>query len=99
MSFGPESQLEKILADELDKEKISYTCQYRVYDRTNDLVPKYTLDFCIKAGGKLIGIECDGEAYHTDTRRDVDRSAYLYSKGIAVIAVCRIVCSRACSII
>lgn len=57
MSFGPESQLEKILADELDKEKISYTCQYRVYDRTNDLVPKYTLDFCIKAGGKLIGIE------------------------------------------
>lgn len=43
------------------------------------------MDFYIKAGNKLIGIECDGSTYHRDKKRDLERSAYLYSKGIAII--------------
>lgn len=85
MILGPQSVIEKLLADALDREGIPYECQYRVYNKLNDLQPRYTMDFCIKAGNKLIGIECDGDAYHRDKKRDLERSAYLYSKGIAII--------------
>lgn len=85
MILGPQSVIEKILADALDKEGIPYECQYRVYDKLNDLQPRYMLDFCVKVNNKLIGVECDGEAYHRDKQRDMERSAYLYSKGIAIV--------------
>ena len=85
MYSNPQSEIEKILAKALDKENIAYECQYPIYNRIGDLQPKYTLDFCIKADKKIIAVECDGEAYHKDIKKDTERTAYLYSKGITIL--------------
>ena len=77
-----------MLAAAFTKENIPYESQYRVYESPKDLVPKYTLDFLIRAGEKLIDVECDGFAYHSSkeaSRSDAIRNAWLYRNGFSHI--------------
>ena len=83
----PNSRLEWVLAEALDLEKIKYVCQHRVYERPGDLMPKYTLDFFIEAGGKWINVECDGP-HHADKdvrAKDNVRNAWLFNKGFDMV--------------
>jgi len=82
------SPLEEKLAHALTVEGIAFEQQYRVYDSHRDSLPKYTLDFVIRAEDRLINIECDG-MFHKDRddikRRDEDRNAYLFARGFDVL--------------
>ena len=78
------SILEEILAEALRNEGFQYERQYSVYERTGDLSPKYTLDFLIRAGKKLIDVECDGDTYHNNPQKqkaDEYRNAWLIENG------------------
>jgi len=84
----PYSKIEILLAEALKKENIPYESQYRVYENPKDLVPKYTLDFLIRAGEKLINVECDGYAYHSgreNKQKDAIRNAWLFHNGFSHI--------------
>ena len=78
------SSIELLLKTALQKEGLEFKEQQRIYERGNDLHPKYVADFVVTAQNLSIIVECDGASYHTsdlDVQRDIERDCWLRSRG------------------
>ena len=78
------STIEILLKHALEKENIKFEEQYKVYENTSDLSPKYVIDFLVSFGEKSIAVECDGFSYHVsdfDVDNEIMRDRWLQQQG------------------
>jgi very-short-patch-repair endonuclease/ribonuclease HI len=76
--------LEEKMKKALENANITFDEQVPIKDNPSDLAPKYTLDFRVKMGKLLIGIECDGDLYHNNVNarnRDKKRDEWIIKYG------------------
>ena len=76
--------IELLLKNALLKENLEFREQQRIYERGNDLQPKYVVDFVVVFRDVSVIVECDGQAYHSsdaDVRRDTARDCWLKRRG------------------
>jgi len=82
--MNSDSSIELLLKTALRKEKLEFKEQQRIYEKGNDLHPKYVADFVITSRNTSIIVECDGASYHSsdfDVQRDIERDRWLRSRG------------------
>ena len=78
------SSIELLLKAALQQEGLEFREQQRIYDRLDDLSPKYVIDFVITFQKTSIAVECDGAEYHAsdvDVQRDIERDQWLRKQG------------------
>lgn len=78
------SSIELLLKTALQKEKLEFKEQQRIYEKGADLHPKYVADFVITSQNTSIIVECDGASYHSsdfDIQRDIERDHWLQNRG------------------